>query len=511
MPRQRRPRRFVRLRESAATATLTRLTESTSVGAVAPAGNGRLLVQLISEGWGTSGYYPGDAIEQAGRNRIFPAGTQMFFDHQSLTESVERPEGSLHNLAAVLEEDARWDPVRRSLVSIAKPMPLYRESLKDKDFLEAVGLSIRAGGMAEYGSAEGRDGLIIKEITEATSVDFVTRAGRGGKVLALLESARVRLAESPTEQTRAGLDAAVRHAWSGEDRYAWVRDWDPARTVVWFDTGGPDGGTWEQSYLVSGTDIALIGPRREVKAMTVYQPVSAAAPIDTEAAALGESAAAPPTDVTDGNPPADPPHPSEGAPEMSGTQTGTAPATAAGTAVDAAAAVQIHEAQRGQREAETARDTALREAQAATLRADTAERDLAAMRAVEAARPLATAALDRSDLPSPAQASVMARALGRVPVVESTRTLDATAFNTLVGAEIEAERAYLAALSESAGVGRVSGFGGTSQPVTAGGSATTEFVPGGAPAPVNTQLAEAFANRGLSAKAAELAARGRPV
>jgi hypothetical protein len=55
-----------------------------------------------------------------------------------------------------------------------------------------IGVSVRAGGTVEEGEAEGREGRIVTaiEANPGNSVDFVTRAGRGGAVAQLLESAR---------------------------------------------------------------------------------------------------------------------------------------------------------------------------------------------------------------------------------------------------------------------------------------------------------------------------------
>lgn len=178
----------VRLRESAL--EHVDLAESPDVGAVAPSAGGTMLVQLISAGWGSSGYYSDGLLREAATAKRFPSGLPMYLDHPTETEDRERPERSVRDLAAVLTEDARYDDSRKALVATAKSMPTYRHLLGDKDFCEAVGLSIRAGGLAELGEADGRKGLIVREITEANSVDYVTKAGRGGKVLALMESAR---------------------------------------------------------------------------------------------------------------------------------------------------------------------------------------------------------------------------------------------------------------------------------------------------------------------------------
>lgn len=493
----------IKLRESAATAERTSLVETT-LGTVGQ--SGRMLVQLISAGWGSSGHYSPDVLREAARTKRFPIGLHLYMDHPGASEEIDRPERSVHDLAAVLTEDARYDDTRKALVAEAKPLPTYRELLGDKDFLEAVGLSIRAGGLAEYGQVGDRKGLIVKEITEAQSVDFVTKAGRGGKVLALLESARTKLAESPTEQIRVALERAVRAAYGvGEHRYAWIRDFDPDRAVAWFDTDA-DGdsaqaGTWEQAYATNGIDVALLGPRRQVTAVTVYRPVAA---VPDEVVAFGESAEPTTTDVTDGAPPTGTPTQPEEGSAMAETSTGTAPA-AAGIDV-AAIQIEAREAVAARDKVTGERDTALQEAAAQKARADNAEAELALFRAVESARPLIAAQLAESGMPAAAQNAVTAYVTERVPLTES-RQLDQNALRELVEARATAEKAYVAQLQEAAGAGQVSGFGqAPAQQVAATSSWATPAVE------PNAALVEAYRARGLTAPgAAEAAARGRAV
>lgn len=145
---------------------------------------GRWLIQAISPGKGSSGSYPQEVLEAAAKDRVFPAGTMMMIDHATEAEDWSRPEGSIKDLAGVLTEDARWDDQYGALVAEAKIFEHWRptlEALKDD-----IGLSIRASGEVEE-SAEGR---IVKRLVEGRSIDFVTKAGRGGRVLEVLESAR---------------------------------------------------------------------------------------------------------------------------------------------------------------------------------------------------------------------------------------------------------------------------------------------------------------------------------
>lgn len=165
------------------------LTEAQPAGRVREAGAGRLQVQLITPGWGSSGYYAPEVLEAAATDRVFPAGTHMFIDHPTESEQYDRPERSVRDLAAVLTEDAHWDG--EALVAPVQVLGPHRPLLTDPAVAEAIGVSIRAAAeVTEGGEADGRRGRIIDRITEGISVDFVTRAGRGGRILQVLESAR---------------------------------------------------------------------------------------------------------------------------------------------------------------------------------------------------------------------------------------------------------------------------------------------------------------------------------
>lgn len=511
MPKQR-PPRLVRLRESAATAERAAFTEAVTGGAFQPVGSGRMLVQLISKGWGSSGYYAAHVLEHAARERRFPAGLHLFMNHPGQAEEQDRPERDVRDLAAVLSEDARYDPARQALVAEVELLPTYDHLLRNKTYAEAIGLSIRAGGLAEHGTAEGRDGIIVTELTEAHSVDFVTRAGRGGKVLALLESARARLSEAPTEQTRTALDKAIGDAYSSGDRYAWVRDWDPARSVVWFDLGGAGGGTWEQSYLTNGADVALIGARHAVQAVTVYRPVmpdaadpdtdgdTAAVDPDFDEAQLAESTT---TDVTDGTPPTGSPNTPEEESAVAETQTG-APPVQAGTApvVDTPPAPQsdanvaVVEALR----AMTTQITSLTEANA-NLSQRLDQRDAADQTARNrvTAREAISTALASPEVPADLRARISPRVtatvLADIPLAESG-DVDDTALAESIRSAIDAESGYVADLLESAGVGRPRGLGAAAPKV----QTVDEF---------NTAMTEAFKAIGLDERTAAVAGKGR--
>src|SRR4051812_15774412 len=71
----------------------------------------RMRIQLITPGWGSSGYYSPDVLKQAATDKVFAAGTSMYIDHQTFSEANDRVHGerSLKDLAAKFATDAQWD------------------------------------------------------------------------------------------------------------------------------------------------------------------------------------------------------------------------------------------------------------------------------------------------------------------------------------------------------------------------------------------------------------------
>jgi hypothetical protein len=152
--------------------------------------NGTVPICIITPGWGSSGYYAAEMLKRDGP-KVFTKGLHMYADHPTATEEAERPERSVRDLAGVLETDARWDakgPAGPGLYADARPLNGFGEALDT--IAPHIGTSIRSFGTASAGEAEGRTGQIIDSLVRAESVDFVTKAGRGGSVLSLMESAR---------------------------------------------------------------------------------------------------------------------------------------------------------------------------------------------------------------------------------------------------------------------------------------------------------------------------------
>ena len=250
-----------------------RITEASTLTVTESPTPGRVLLQLITPGWGSSGYYSPQVLENAATEQVFPAGTHVFFDHPSESERHDRPERSVRDLAMVLDEDARRDD-QGGLVAEAKVIGPYRDLITDDVFMEAVGMSIRASADTTIGEAEGRKGTIVTQLIEGVSVDLVTRAGRGGRILAAVESARAEMREATASDTRDALHAAVKATHGAEDTYTWVRDYDPDQGLVYFEVEDEEQlQTFQQPYELADGVASLTGDPVEVRVTTSYVPV----------------------------------------------------------------------------------------------------------------------------------------------------------------------------------------------------------------------------------------------
>ncbi len=160
------------------------LSESLGFAPVTTKGN-KWRVKVIESGWGSSGYYPATMLAAYGP-AVFKKGTKVFMNHPSMSESSDRPERDVHQLAGKLASDAVFQEgaLYADVEFYSHYAPIIREMAED------VGLSIHAFGEANVGEAEGRTGPIIETLVAdpLTSVDVVTVAGAGGKFLTLLES-----------------------------------------------------------------------------------------------------------------------------------------------------------------------------------------------------------------------------------------------------------------------------------------------------------------------------------
>ena len=406
-----------------------------------PEQSGKMLAQIITPGVGSSGTYPAATLEAAAKDRLVKAGTPLYMDHPTEAEAQERPGRSVRDMVAVFTEDARW--TGDALVAEAQVFSPYRPLLAE--MAPYIGLSIRGSGLVSEG--------VIESLDSIESVDFVTAAGRGGKVLQMIESARREtrtLSETSASDAERAVRDAVNQAYSDSKAktYAWVRDYDPDQKLAYFelDVAGVCT-TYQQTYEVKATgDVELAGDKTEVNQRTVYVPVQAMA---------SESAT-----------PIVPVHP---AGQSTTTKEHTMPE------IEEGATVTIKETRMRQLEADAGRVPALEaKVTSESARADLAEQDLAVEKAREYARTFGTDRVREAntELPGAVVDKIVATAMVTIPLTEADkaadRRLDTEVFGKQVDESQKNEETYLASIVE-AGSGHVRGVG-----VTEGKAEVTE-------------------------------------
>lgn len=164
------------------------------------------MLKLITPGWGSSGFYPEAVLKRDGP-QVFKKGTHNYIDHLTEEEEKKKPEGFVSRLGSVLTEDAVWKDDYKGhgpgLYAKAKVKDDFNTFLGT--FGDNIGVSIRARGDTILGEVDGRKGRIVEAIKSAKSVDYVTVAGAGGKILDLYESAKAGATPIKTEESRESM------------------------------------------------------------------------------------------------------------------------------------------------------------------------------------------------------------------------------------------------------------------------------------------------------------------
>ena len=144
-------------------------------------------VRVISPGQGTSAFYK---EEQLARDREAFSGGLVFIDHPGRQESKDRPERSLRDLVGpivgtpIYEKNGSVGPGLYGDVKVASHWRPFIEDLGPD-----IGVSIRAGGSAVMETIGGKKTKVAEKFNPGATFDFVTQAGRGGKMVPLYEAA----------------------------------------------------------------------------------------------------------------------------------------------------------------------------------------------------------------------------------------------------------------------------------------------------------------------------------
>jgi hypothetical protein len=165
------------------------------------------------------------------------AGWKMFVDHrdpvaQRKANGLPR---SVRDLGGRITE-SWWDPDvpaegrfgKGAVVGRAKPTPFIRSLVENDPELVETSINTLATGVRPV-NRDGRRVLLVEGISDRGSVDWVTEAGAGGKVVALMEAAEQEgnaalVADMSdeefiayVEETRPGLTAALAEADDAEE------------------------------------------------------------------------------------------------------------------------------------------------------------------------------------------------------------------------------------------------------------------------------------------------------
>ena len=186
----------------------------------------QLNVAVIEPGWGNTrdnNYYPSSVLKRDAK--VFEGAKMYATNHKQSEKSV------LTEVSQVLECPTGFTESGAPIARVGVFNEQFAESIRNRDALGVLSdlhCSIVAGGRVEKGfTANGRKGKKVVAITEAVSVDWVTRHGAGGRALSMVEGDDTLLEESMNEHDDV-IDVEAEE--SEVEEAAFVEDETPATT-----------------------------------------------------------------------------------------------------------------------------------------------------------------------------------------------------------------------------------------------------------------------------------------
>lgn len=254
----------------------------TTKGKPTSKGKGIFEVKLISEGWGSSGYYSKEMLEEYGP-KVFTKNMLSYANH-STQEELESGR-DITKIVGKYTEDASGREDENGKYALYAPLKVRSEWIDFvEEYKDSIGASIFVSGEATEGEIEGRSGYIVESLDADDpykSVDLVAAAGRGGKVERMLEAYKA--TEQMTNNVKA--QALSKAANALYDNYVWVEDFTDE--VIYVNT---DEKILAIPYSMDGNVVTLessgaIEVRREVQftPITVTEKEETMADKDIEA------------------------------------------------------------------------------------------------------------------------------------------------------------------------------------------------------------------------------------
>lgn len=163
--------------------------ELLSEGAALEDGQGPLTlkVKLIEPGFGNKRdghYYPADILKRDAH--VFEGAKMYETDHKDAEKSTRTWVSTVRKVVGFSDTGAPLAEVVVHDPSFARRV----RNLAQSEMLGAMACSILASGNVKRGAIGGQQAKIVEAITDAQSVDWVTRAGAGGQALAIMSEAQ---------------------------------------------------------------------------------------------------------------------------------------------------------------------------------------------------------------------------------------------------------------------------------------------------------------------------------
>lgn len=206
--------------------TTRTLKEAVSFSLGKVTGANRWRCKIIQPGKGSSGLYSEEAIRESGP-AAFPMGTKINADHQGFSSFMEQPAGSVTSLIGAIVTTPEFisdDPEGPGLYAVTEFSQDWAPFVEQ--FKPILGMSISAGGWVKTDDTGAEmyteDGLpVIGGFVPSplNTVDLVTVAGAGGKLLELAESYTGPMLK-PLNEIRAKIGSEVsntEHHTNGKD------------------------------------------------------------------------------------------------------------------------------------------------------------------------------------------------------------------------------------------------------------------------------------------------------
>lgn len=161
----------------------TFLIDYVSLSEATVSGKGIATIVVIKPGLNSSKerYYSPETLK---RDYSLFEGVKMYADHPTAEDEKQRPERSIKDWVATLKNvkiDEKGQIIGEAVI-VEPWMQAKLASLRDKNMLQEMGISINAVGTASRGEIEGVKTNVIERIIRVRSVDFVTEPGAGGMV-----------------------------------------------------------------------------------------------------------------------------------------------------------------------------------------------------------------------------------------------------------------------------------------------------------------------------------------